>query len=86
MIASILALAMAAQAQETSPIIVEGQKPPAEDRKVCRTERETGSHMIRKVCRSANEQRQADVQASNKLKLGNRSTKAPDAFVPPPAE
>lgn len=86
MIASILALAMAAQAQQSAPIVVEGQKPPAEDRKVCRTERETGSHMVRQVCRSANEQAQADVAAGNKLKLGNRSTKAPDAFVRPPGE
>ena len=86
MIASILVLAMAAHAQDSSPIVVEGQKPPAEDRKVCRTERETGSRVVKQICRSPNEQRQADVQARNKLNLGNQSPNGPDAFVPPPPE
>lgn len=88
MIASILAMTMAAQAPEAAPappIVVEGQKP-AEEKKVCRNVRETGSHMIKRVCRSAVEQRQTDVQARNTLKLGNRSPNPPEAFVPPPAE
>ena len=86
MIASILAMAMAAGAQEVPqppPVVVEGQKP-AGDKKVCRNVRETGSHMFKRVCRSANEQRQADIEARNVLKMGNRDPNAPEAFVPPP--
>ena len=86
MIASILAMALAAEAQEAPqppPVVVEGQKP-AGDKKVCRNVRETGSHMFKRVCRSANEQRQADIQARNVLKMGNRDPNAPEAFVPPP--
>ena len=86
MIATILALAMASQeAPVTPPIVVEGQKP-AEQKKVCRNVRETGSHMFKKVCRSAVEQKQIDTQARNTLKMGNRSPDPPDAFVPPSPE
>ena len=88
MIASILALAVAGQAQAPAqspppPIVVEGEKPEA-DKKVCRSVRETGSHMFKRVCRSATEQRQADIQARNTIKMGNRDPNAPEAFVPPP--
>jgi hypothetical protein len=86
MIASILAMTLAAQAQpETPPIVVEGQKP-AEDRKVCRNMRETGTHVVRQVCRTPAEQKQLNTRASNTLKMGNRSPDPPDAFVPPPPE
>ena len=86
MIASILAFALAAQAQAqvpAPPIVVEGEKPNA-DKKVCRNIRETGSHMMKRVCRSATEQRQADTQARNTLKMGNRDPNAPEAFLPSP--
>lgn len=86
MLATILALAMAAQeASASPPIVVEGEKP-AEQKKVCRNVRETGSHMFKRVCRSAIEQKQIDTQARNTLKMGNRDPNAPEAFVPPPAE
>ena len=84
MIASILAFAFAAQAQVQAPappIVVEGERP-APDKKVCRNVRETGSHMMKKVCRSPTEQRQADIQARNALKMGNRDPNAPEAFLP----
>ena len=85
MIATIIGLAMAAQAPaESPPIVVEGEKP-AEQKKVCRNVRETGSHMFKKVCRSAVEQKQIDLQARNTLKMmGNKDSKAPEAFPPPP--
>ena len=85
MIATILALALAApEAPATPPIVVEGQKPP-EEKKVCRNVRETGSHMFKRVCRSAIEQKQADIQARNTLKMmGNKDPRAPEAFPPPP--
>lgn len=84
MIASILAFALAAQAQAqipAPPIVVEGEKP-APDKKVCRNVRETGSHMMKRVCRSATEQRQADTKARSALQLGNRDPNAPEAFLP----
>jgi len=87
MLTTILALAIAAQAQpasETPPIVVEGEKP-AEQKKVCRNVRETGSHMFKRVCRSAVEQKQIDQQARNTLKMmGNKDSKTPEAFPPPP--
>jgi hypothetical protein len=87
MIASILALAVAGQAQATAqpqppPIVVEGEKP-GEDKKVCRNIRETGSHRVKQVCRSANEQRQANTQARNILKMGSSDPNDPEAFLPP---
>ena len=90
MIASMLALAFAVQAQSGAqpqgpPIVVEGEKP-ADEKKVCRNVRETGSHRVKQVCRSAAEQRQADIQARNTIRMGNRSPNAPEAFVPPPPE
>ena len=86
MIATLLALAIAAQeAPATPPIVVEGERP-AEQKKVCRNVRETGSHMFKRVCRSAVDQKQIDTQARNTLKLGNRSPDPPDAFVPPTPE
>jgi len=86
MIATILAFAIAAQdPPATPPIVVEGQVP-REQKKVCRNMRETGSHMVKQVCRSAVEQKQIDTQARNTLKLGNKSPNPPEAFVPPPAD
>ena len=85
MIASILAFALAAQAQvqvPAPPIVVQGEKP-AQDKKVCRNIRETGSHMFKRVCRSATEQRQADIKARNTLQLGNRDPNSPETFLPP---
>ena len=83
MIVSILALAIAVQeAPASPPIVVEGEKP-AEQKKVCRNVRETGSHMFKRVCRSAVEQKQIDTQARNTLKMGNKDPNAPEAFLPP---
>jgi hypothetical protein len=44
----------------------------------CRTERVTGSRMVKRVCRTAEQQRQADLQARDKLKMGshNQTTEA----------
>jgi len=84
MLATIFALAMVAQeAPASPPIVVEGEKP-AEQKKVCRNVRETGSHMFKRVCRSAVEQKQMDIQARNTLKMmGNKDPNAPEVFPPP---
>ena len=79
---AILFLSFAAQAPENPPVIVEGVKP-AEEKKVCRTVRETGSRMVKQVCKSATQQRQDDRDARNKLGLGNRSNGPPETFKAP---
>ena len=86
MLASLLFAAALAQAAppatDNPPVIVEGTKP-TEEKKVCRTERETGSRMVKKVCRTAAQQRQDDQDAKNKLGLGNRSNTPPATFTAP---
>ena len=48
----------------------------------CRTERVTGSRMVKKVCRTAEQQRQADLQDRTKLRMGSHSQTTP-AFKAP---
>lgn len=81
MLASLLVLATAAL-QEDRPIVVEAERPASEKR-VCRTERSTGSRVVKQVCKTATEQRKDDQDAQNKLRLGNRSNRPPDAFKSP---
>lgn len=75
-------VAALAAAQENPPVIVEGTKP-AEEKKVCRSVRETGSRMVKQVCKTASQQRQDEQDAKNKLGLGNRSTSPPETFKAP---
>ena len=82
MLASILLL-LAATPPQDEPIVVEGKKPPLEERRVCRTERETGSRMVKQICRTPTEQKQVNTNARNALRLGNRSTEPEAAFLPP---
>ena len=81
MLAPLLWIALAVQAQQEPPIIVEGQKP--KEKTVCRTERETGSRMVKQICRTATEQKQVNLKARTTLMLGNRSTEPTEAFVRP---
>lgn len=82
MLESLLVIAALAAAQENPPVIVEGSKQ-AEEKKVCRTVRETGSRMVKQVCKSASQQRQDEQDARNKLGLGNRSTNPTETFKAP---
>jgi hypothetical protein len=82
MLASLLFLAALAQATDNPPVIVEGTKP-AEEKKVCRTVRETGSRMVKHVCSTPAQQRQDEQDAKNKLGLGNRSNTPPATFTAP---
>ena len=81
MLAPLLWIALAAQAQQEPPIIVEGQRP--KEKAVCRTERETGSRMVKQICRTPTEQGQVNLKARNALRLGNSSTEPTAAFVKP---
>lgn len=82
---AILLFSMAAQATpapENPPIVVEGERPKQE-KKVCRTERETGSRMVKRICRTPSEQRQAELQDRSKIRLGTASTQPTEAFKRP---
>lgn len=80
MFASLLLIA-AATAVMDQPIVVEA--PPAADKRVCRTERSTGSRVVKQVCKSAAEQAKDELDAKNKLRLGNQANRPPDAFKAP---
>jgi hypothetical protein len=88
MIATMMILAAAALQQPPvqldAPIIVEGQK--LREKPVCRTERQTGSRVVRQTCRTPTEQRQADLDARNKIRLGTSSTQPTEAFKRPKGE
>ena len=81
MLASLLWITLAAQAQQEPPIVVEGQRP--REKVVCRTERETGSRMVKQICRTRTEQEQVNLKARNALRLGNSSTEPTAVFVRP---
>ena len=48
----------------------------------CRTERVTGSRMVKRICRTPDQQRKADLEARDKLKMGAHS-QSTDAFKAP---
>lgn len=89
MLATMMILAAAAIQQEPPaaaepPVIVEGRK--LREKPVCRTERQTGSRVVRQICRTPTEQRQADLDARNKIRLGTSSTQPTEAFKRPKGE
>ena len=71
-----------ASAPENPPIVVEGEKSKSE-KKVCRTERETGSRMVKRICMTPSESRQVQLQDRAKLRLGNTSTQPTEVFRRP---
>ena len=81
MLAPLLWIALAVQAEQEPPIIVEGQKP--KEKAVCRTERETGTRVVKQICKTATEQKQSNLKARATLMLGNRSNEPTEAFVRP---
>lgn len=83
MFAYLLFVAAAAAAQDNGPpVIVEGTKP-VEEKKVCRTVRETGSRMVKQVCKTPSQQRQDEQEAKNKLGMGNRTNRPTETFKAP---
>jgi hypothetical protein len=81
MLTPLLWIALAVQAEQEPPIIVEGQRP--KEKTVCRTERETGSRVVKQICRTPTEQKQVNLNARNALRLGNNSTEPTEVFLPP---
>ena len=84
MLAPLLSIALAAAAQQEPPIVVEGQRP--REKVVCRTERETGTRVVKQICKTATEQKQTNLKARTTLMLGNRSNEPTEAFVRPKGE
>jgi len=84
MLAPLLSIALAAAAQQEPPIVVEGQRP--REKAVCRTERETGTRVVKQICKTATEQKQTNLKARTTLMLGNRSNEPTEAFVRPKGE
>lgn len=66
---------------QDQPVIVEGQRPAVE-KKVCRTERSTGSRVVKQVCKTEAERLREQRDAKTMLGMGNRSNRPPDAFKP----
>ncbi len=64
-------------------------EPPASElpeiKVTCRTERVTGTRVVKKVCRNPEQQRQADRDARNKLRMGTQ-VQATEAFKRPSGE
>lgn len=81
MLSHLLFIALAFQADPEPPIIVEGER--SKEKAVCRTERETGSRMVKQICRTPTEQRQANLKAQNVLRMGNSSSEPTAVFVKP---
>ena len=74
MLSHLLFIALAFQADPEPPIIVEGERP--KEKAVCRTERETGSRMVKQICRTP-------TKAQNVLRMGNSSSEPTAVFVKP---
>jgi hypothetical protein len=49
---------------------------------VCRTERSTGSRVVKQVCKTEAERLREQQDAKTTLGMGNRSNRPPDAFKP----
>jgi len=56
---------------------------PAPEKKICTTQRDTGSRVVKQVCKTAAEREKDAEDARNRLNMGNRSTRPPDAFKAP---
>ena len=80
-----LMLTLLAAVSQAAPTPAQSAPAPNELPEVkvtCRTERVTGSRMVKRICRSAEQQRQADLEARGKLKMGSHS-QSTEAFKAP---
>ena len=82
-------LAAASQpAEAPSPATPAAEQPVDELPEVtvtCRTQRVTGTRVVKKVCRNVGQQRQDDLEARNKLRMGTR-VQTTEAFKRPTGE
>jgi hypothetical protein len=65
---------------QAPPVVVDA---PAQPKRVCRSERSTGSRVVKQICRTAADHAKEDLAAKNKLRLGNQAKGPPDAFKGP---
>ena len=84
----ILAAAAAQTVETPPPAPPAGQQAATELPEVkvtCRTERVTGTRVVKKVCRNPAQLRQDDLEARNKLRMGTR-VQTTEAFKRPTGE
>ena len=80
------AASQAAEAPRQPPVAAEQPATELPDVKVtCRTQRVTGTRVIKRVCRSVEQQRQDDLEARNKIRMGTR-VQTTEAFKRPSGE
>jgi hypothetical protein len=76
------AAAQTAGAPPQSPAAAQPVTELPEVKVTCRTQRVTGTRVVKKVCRSAEQLRQDDLEARNKLRMGTR-VQTTEAFKRP---
>ena len=81
----LILMAAASQAAQTPPATEPPGAEAPEIKVTCRTQRVTGTRVIKKVCRSVDQQRQADLEARNKLRMGTQ-VQATEVFKRPTGE
>ena len=74
----VLAATMSAAPEE---LVVQGAKP-AEEQRICRTERVTGSRVVKRICKTHVELQKEAIDAKNALRRG-ANTQIPEAFKSP---
>jgi hypothetical protein len=84
MIALLIPFASAALAQAAEPPAPTAGEPP-EITVTCRTQRVTGTRVIKKVCRNVEQLRQDDRDARAKLRMGTK-VQATEVFLRPKGE
>lgn len=86
---NMLLILAASALQAGAPPPAPAAEPPAtelpEIKVTCRTERVTGTRVVKKVCRNPEQQRQADRDARNRLRMGSQ-VQATEAFKRPSGE
>ena len=68
-----------------APVAVKPGAEPgksAQDERICRTQRVTGSRLVKRVCTTAAERQKQELEARNALRRGS-NTQIPEAFKQP---
>lgn len=69
---TLILLAAASQAAQPAPAAEQPVTDLPEITVTCRTQRVTGTRLVKKICRTQDQQRQADLEARNKLRMGTQ--------------
>jgi hypothetical protein len=81
----LILMAAASQAAQAPPPAEQPGAEAPEIKVTCRTQRVTGTRVIKKVCRSVEQQRQDNLEARNKLRMGTQ-VQATEVFKRPSGE